>query len=572
MSKKDSLLFAPLSNVGAVSFDKDAVYINIGNVNYTKKENIAIDDQNGETKEGEVGEKEEESESDDDSDDEAPSSLLRSLQDVQAGVDEKMKNASLRLFKGSKAVRADDDDSYSDEASDNDDDSIADAIDRERSRAEIEKLTLPFRQRHSISNGSDDSDSGSDDSGDDSSSDDDDMSDDESESENGDDGDASEDESESSEIEGEDEKGGSDVGGGSKSASTLWKTNLAKKAAEAYLGRQESYTNLQELIYGRSKSNIVSDDEDDVQGNASGDDGGSDSDSDDDFFKIRKKTSESAPKKSTGGDESLDVPSSHFLTEEDSSRVVNNELPDFDVSVWVADGEGCLLESLRDKFVTGNWGSNAVEDEENEFDDFEDLETGEKFGPNGEIDSDNDDDGDSTAGMTDMQIREHNAKKKTSKKENFDEEYDEEKKGAMNEGADPNDAKAENDYVESLAREKEARLRRNQEEFGEEGEAARIRHEGFRQGLYCRIRIDGIPAEFLEAFNPNMPLVLGGLTPQETNRGYIRCRFKKHRWHKKILKCNDPLIFSVGWRRFQSIPVFSTEDQNGRHRLVRIKQ
>ncbi len=129
-----------------------------------------------------------------------------------------------------------------------------------------------------------------------------------------------------------------------------------------------------------------------------------------------------------------------------------------------------------------------------------------------------------------------------------------------------NDESAEKDYMESLQREKEARLRRNEDEFGEEGERARLAHEGFRQGLYCRIRIDNIPANFMSSFDPHMPLVLGGLTPQETNLGLIRCRFKKHRWHKRILKCNDPLVFSMGWRRFQSVPVFSTEDENGRHR------
>jgi len=51
--------------------------------------------------------------------------------------------------------------------------------------------------------------------------------------------------------------------------------------------------------------------------------------------------------------------------------------------------------------------------------------------------------------------------------------------------------------------------------------------------------------------------------------GLVRCRFKKHRWHKKILKCMDPLVFSIGWRRFQSIPYYSTEDQNGRYRYLK---
>ena len=38
------------------------------------------------------------------------------------------------------------------------------------------------------------------------------------------------------------------------------------------------------------------------------------------------------------------------------------------------------------------------------------------------------------------------------------------------------------------------------------------------------------------------------------------------RWHAKILKSRDPLVFSMGWRRFQSMPVFATEDANGRLR------
>lgn len=49
----------------------------------------------------------------------------------------------------------------------------------------------------------------------------------------------------------------------------------------------------------------------------------------------------------------------------------------------------------------------------------------------------------------------------------------------------------------------------------------------------------------------------------------IKMRLKKHRWHGRILKTRDPIILSLGWRRFQTMPLYHVEDHNGRHRLLK---
>ena len=518
--------------MGAVSFDKDAVYIDIGRRKLHKEREPRYCETEGTRlmKRRRVTRmKSHEYDAD------APAGLLRSLQDLKSGVDEKMEHSTLRIFKGSKAVRAGSDDSSDGESDSNREKSGESTFD-------LGRLTKPFRRRGNNSAGDDDTSDGDDDE--DSSQSSDEGSDSDSAVSSNADCTTSD-----SEGNGDDEN---DRGESPEELGSLWKNNLAERAAQSFLGRDASAINLQELIYGSSrKTTIVTEDEDKDQNEGD--------DSDDDFFKVRG--SGKAERTSTSG--SHDRRGESLLGEEDSSRLVieGGASLTFDVSPWLEEGEDCLVESIRDKFVTGKWAESEAEPDE-AFGEFEDFETGEKFGAPQSDESDDDTGNYLTAGMTDDEIRAYHAERKAKQKSNFDDEFDEEKKAL----ADDNDEIAENAYMDSLKREKEARLKKNELEFGEDGERARLAHEGFRQGLYCRIRIDNVPSDFVSSFNPHTPLVIGGLTPQETSLGLIRCRFKKHRWHKRILKCNDPLVFSMGWRRFQSVPVFSTEDQNGRHR------
>jgi ribosome biogenesis protein BMS1 len=488
--------------------------------------------------------------------------MLKSLQDVDEGFDEQIVKSKLRIFKNSKAVGANsessDDDSDSEdessqcgesEAGDIGQTSVKNTInsdDVQRIRRKLEGL----ESSQVVQSESSDDDNSSDSEDDSEDIDDDNSIGDQDQAHIGDNYD---DDDEGSIY--DSENGSSDDDHDLEQPKSTWRTNIAERAKQSFLERKAAIVNLQELIYGPSKTNTIVSDSDVEQQN------GHESDEDDEFFKLKAKSGEIS---NGEGKESTTLHSSN-LDEIDSSRIMRytENSKQFDVSSWLEDGEDCLIESLRDKFVTGNWGSDTAVKDKDEFGGFEDLETGEKFGSGDGISVEDEMEEEiDISNMTDEERRAYYAIKKASKKHSLGTENDEEKKSGG-----PEDE--ENEYLESLKREKEARMARYREQFGQEGERGRLQLEGFRQGLYCRIQIEDVPAKFLTSYDPNMPLVIGGLMPQECNLGLVRCRIKKHRWHKKILKCNDPLVFSVGWRRFQSVPVYSTEDQNGRLRYLK---
>ncbi|CAG5102676.1 Similar to BMS1: Ribosome biogenesis protein BMS1 homolog (Homo sapiens) [Cotesia congregata] len=193
---------------------------------------------------------------------------------------------------------------------------------------------------------------------------------------------------------------------------------------------------------------------------------------------------------------------------------------------------------------------NLKEDGEEEevFGDFEDLETGEKF------DAKTDNPAPKERTEDEDEERKKLLEKKRKIKQQFDALYD--------------DAETQNFY-EALKRDVEKQAELNKTEFDGLDDYVRVQVEGFRPGMYVRVEVGSVPCELLDNFDPTYPLILGGLLRGEENIGLVQTKFKKHRWYPKILKTRDPVVLSVGWRRFQTIMIYAKLEDNMRQRMLK---
>ena len=238
------------------------------------------------------------------------------------------------------------------------------------------------------------------------------------------------------------------------------------------------------------------------------------------------------------------------------------------------------LDHLRKRFSSAKLSKDVEDDVEDsdaeEMDDpfgddsegdgeFEDLEAPVANGDGNESGED-----DPAAAME--AERERNARRKEELKARFEEE---DREGFMNDKANARrEQQGDEDFgVDEWYEAQKAQIQKqldiNRQELDLMDPHSRVRVEGYKAGTYARIVLEHVPYEFAANFNPRYPILIGGLTPTEERFGLVHVRIKRHRWHKKILKTNDPLILSLGWRRFQTLPLYSLSDSRARQRMIK---
>ncbi|SCV01191.1 LAMI_0G09912g1_1 [Lachancea mirantina] len=291
---------------------------------------------------------------------------------------------------------------------------------------------------------------------------------------------------------------------------------------------------------------------------------------------------------SEGGDEEedgdffkkSDVSKSSSASDEDDLEKFKPHFDTFNnlVAKWNS------AEGLRRRFIgapkvsdvdQGNASGDSEGDEEEMYGDFEDLEadSGEAESQHQEDEDQVSDENESEDSFADFEeeektndstLKERDAN--AAKKEALRLQFEQEEGDNFNE----NDPDNEYDTWYELQKAKMAKqLEINNAEFASMTSEQRQKIEGFRAGSYVRVVFQAIPMEFIENFNPSFPVLLGGLLPTEVKFGIITAKVRRHRWHKKILKTNDPLVLSLGWRRFQTLPIYTTSDSRTRNRMLK---
>lgn len=491
--EKDKVVYAPMSGLGGIVYDKDAVYIDLGG-SHSHKKHASNNDNDG---------------------------LVASMIGSQVTLDEKLQESRVQVFSQSKPLK-------SFQVEQKIDTSSTGNVPRKRRKVIFQdetdeekalnnKILRDMGQEDEEYEEYDEENFGveNENSG---------VENENSRVENENSGE----ENETSDEEDEDEDDEVE-----EAKEDAWKEDLAAKASEAFYQRQSGTNSLRKLVYGSTKLDYdPNEDEDDEIGG---------------MFRVLN-TSQS--RKSTVASTLDGLDSSLF------SGTTN-------IKDWTCQK---VQAEIRDCFVTGKWKDSEdaeellrlddEEEEEDEFGDFEDLETGQVHKGGEKKNGEEKDDGPRII-VDEAEERKKRLAKKRQLKLKFDTDYDDEEDNEKSK------------FYNELKQEVEQQTQLNREEFAGMDDSVRIEYEGYRPGMYVRIELRQVGCELTQHFDPDYPLVIGGLGSGEDQVGYVQCRLKKHRWFPKVLKNRDQLILSVGWRRYQTLPIFSVQDDNMRHRMVK---
>ncbi|OHS93685.1 Ribosome biogenesis protein BMS1 like protein-related protein [Tritrichomonas foetus] len=90
-------------------------------------------------------------------------------------------------------------------------------------------------------------------------------------------------------------------------------------------------------------------------------------------------------------------------------------------------------------------------------------------------------------------------------------------------------------------------------------------------GKYVKVEFSDIPESLIQRLNPRTPIIIGGLLPEEYAEECSQqwVKIKRHRFYERKPKSSDPMIVTIGWRRFQAIPIFFNEERDGKLRFLK---
>lgn len=74
-------------------------------------------------------------------------------------------------------------------------------------------------------------------------------------------------------------------------------------------------------------------------------------------------------------------------------------------------------------------------------------------------------------------------------------------------------------------------------------------------GKYVKMKIN------LQGFNFEKIIIIGTHLPSENIPTFLKGQVSKNKWQKYDLKSNDPYLISMGWFRFQTIPIFFSSNK-----------